>query len=63
VSAKSLACTTAIRVSDATMSALKRIASREDRSITYVTRRALDLYVASEQGRETARKCVKGGAK
>ena len=54
---------TVVRIDSATLAVIKRVAVREDRSISYVTRRALVLWAAGEQGRETARRGRKGGAK
>ena len=50
---------TVVRIDSATLAVIKRVAKREDRSISYVTRKALLLWAAGEQGRESARKCRK----
>lgn len=54
---------TVIRIDSATLATIKKVAAREDRSISCITRRALALWAAGEQGRETARRGRKGASK
>lgn len=54
---------TVVRIDSQTLSVIKRVSAREDRSISYVTRRALALWAAGEQGRETAQRGRKGASK